>query len=392
MSSVPAQIRGRRACGVLLAIALLCAAWVSPWRPQAQNQGGRPVNEVQRLAPTARGPERSPFERGATYVWLEARAVRTTSRFVDAVAVSERGAGGDLKTRLTDPSGRELATLSVDRGAAAGDVLTFRTENDAMLRAVGKAGNESTLAWGNRQVYALFKDGAAAPDTALEWQGDLIRRRQGAPFDFLRDTLEVRTEWPEGFAAAAVRTSGTRPHPITGQPTRGTSLESFLRRDNVEVGRSRWYPEEQVYVWSLPNLTNGYMDAERLNETGGWTFTPDLAWTNVQNYAFHYFHTLVATQGFVADASVPAQPWLARLLEAVVPTVYANEPGCDGLHWLDSTIFRPCCDLHDACYARSGCSWRSWWEWYSSWRCTACNVAVAFCFVSRTDPYHQSYP
>jgi hypothetical protein len=380
------------ASGVLLAIALLCAAWVSPWRPQAQNQGGNAANELQRLSATARGPQPGPSERGATYVWLESRAVRTTSRFVDAVAVSERGAGGDLKTRLTDSSGRELATFAVDRGAAAGDVLTFRTGNDAMLRAVGRAASEATLDWGNRQIYALFKDQAAAPDAALEWRGDMIRRRHAPPFDFQRDTLEVRTEWPDGFAASAVRSNGQRPHPVTGQPTRGTSLESFLKRDNVEVGRSRWYPEEQVYVWSFPNLTNGFMDAERLKETGGWTFTPDLAWTNVQNYAFHYFHSTVANQGFVADMRTPSPSWLARVFDAVVPTVYANEPGCDGLHWLDSTIFRPCCDMHDACYSRAGCSWRSWWEWYSSWKCTACNIAVAYCFVSRTGPYQQSYP
>ena len=45
-----------------------------------------------------------------------------------------------------------------------------------------------------------------------------------------------------------------------------------------------------------------------MKDVGGWTFTPDLAWANVQTYAFHYFHTLMSTQGFVVGRGACGAP------------------------------------------------------------------------------------
>jgi hypothetical protein len=393
-SGIRLLMRHRRASGAMFTIAMLCAIGVSTWRPRAQNQEPAAPNAVRKLDPKVSPRSKSgASDRGATYHWLEERVVRVTSRFVDAVAVTERIAGGDLKTRLTDLTGRELATLAIDRLGSADDVLTFRAMGDDVpMRATGRSGTQPDLDWGNRQAYTLWNDRATAPDVELEWQGELMRSRVGRPVDFQRDTLEVRTEWSDGFAAAALRSAGQRPHPKTGAPSRGTSLESRLTRDNLEVGRSRWYPEEQVYVWSIPGLTIGYIDPVQLKDIGGWTFTPDLAWTNVQTYAFHYFHTLVATQGFVSEAQEPSPPWLARVIDAIAPTVHANEPGCDGLHWLDGSIFRLCCDVHDKCYEKYGCTYKSWWEWYSSWKCTMCNIVATICIATRYPPYSPAYP
>jgi hypothetical protein len=385
-------IRHRRVSVALLSLVMLCAAGTSMWRVAAQNQGVRSPNAVERLAPKAPAPPAAASDRGATFRWLEERATRVTTTFTDAVATTERIAGGDLRTSLTDAAGRELGEFTVDRIAAGSDVLTFKKGDEPVVRAAGRAGTQPSLDWSNRQAYAMWKDKADDPATALEWQGDLMRARGRAALDFGRDTLAVRTEWDDGFAAHGARSAGQRPHPTTGAPSRGTSFESRLLRDNVEVGRSRWYPEEQVYVWSVPGLTNGYLDAARMKDVGGWSFTPDLAWTNVQTYAFHYFHSVLQKQRFVADAKPAAGSWLARLANAIVPTVSANEPGCDGFHWLDYTIFRPCCDLHDRCYAKYGCSWRSWWEVWSSWRCDACNIGVTFCIISLYPPYSPSYP
>jgi hypothetical protein len=385
-------IRHRRVSVAVLSLVILSAAGTSMWRVAAQNQAVRSPNTVERLASNAPAPQRTASDRGATFRWLEERAIRVETTFTDAVATTERIAGGDLRTHLTDAAGRDLGEFMVDRVAAGSDVLTFKTGDQPVVRAAGRAGTQPSLDWSNRQAYAMWKDKADDPATMLEWQGDLIRGRGRPAVDFRRDTLAVKTEWGDGFAAHGARSAGQRPHPTTGAPSRGTAFESRLLRDNIEVGRSRWYPEEQVYVWSVPGLTNGYLDAERMKDVGGWTFTPDLAWTNVQTYAFHYFHTLTATQGFVAEATAPVRPWLARLADAIVPTVYANEPGCDGLHWLDYTIFRPCCDAHDRCYEKYGCSWRSWWEVWSSWRCTGCNIGVTFCIMSRYPPYSPSYP
>ena len=387
---VRACLLHKRAWVAVLSIAI-CATWGSTWRTRAQNQSVGASNAVQRLDAKAPARAVNPTDRGATYQWLDERAIRVTTTFADAVAVTERIPGGDLRTRLTDSSGRDLGEFAVDRVGAGSDVLTFK-KGEEFVRASGRPGVQPTLDWSNRQAYAMWKDKATDAAVALEWQGDLIRARSGPPVDFHERAVDVRTDWLDGFSAKATRTVGQRPDPRTGAPTRGTSLDSRLTRDNVEVGRSRWYPEEQVYVWSVPGLTKGYMDADRMKDVGGWTFTPDLAWVNVQSYAFHYFHTLIATQGFVSEAAPASRSWLARLAEAVAPTVYANEPGCDGLHYLDGTIFRACCDAHDRCYGKYGCSWRSWWEWWSSWSCVACNIGVTFCIISAHPPYSQSFP
>src|SRR5262249_731516 len=76
-----------------------------------------------------------------------------------------------------------------------------------------------------------------------------------------------------------------------------------------------------------------------------------------------------------------------RLANVVSPAVEANEPGCDGLHWLDNTGFRPCCDQHDRCYQKvvGGCSASSWYWgpwWGNTWQCSAWNTGVTCWFVT----------
>jgi hypothetical protein len=392
LRGVRTLVRHRRASAAIFSVALFCAIWTSTRRPTAQNQTPRGPGAAERIDAVAPARPLNPSDRGATYRWLEERAVRVTTTFVDAVAVTERIPGGDLRTRLTDSGGRELGEFAVDRVAAGNDELSFRRGGEQVVRAAGKPDGRLTLDWSNEQAYAMWKDKANDSAVALEWQGDVIRARGSRPIDFRGSTLDIRTEWLDGFTAKSTRSVGRRPHPTTGANSRGSSLESRLTRDNLEVGRSRWYPEEQVYVWSVPGLSSGYLDTERLNDVGGWTFTPDLAWANVQTYAFHYFHTLVATQGFVAGARPAPRPWLERLVQAVAPTVHANEPGCDGFHWLDNTIFRPCCDAHDRCYEKNGCTWKSWWQWWSGWTCNLCNLGVAICISSMYPPFSPAYP
>ena len=70
-----------------------------------------------------------------------------------------------------------------------------------------------------------------------------------------------------------------------------------------------------------------------------------------------------------------------------VRTTVVNEPGCDNLHWLDGSIFRACCDQHDRCYETNGCSASSWWwPFAGSWSCERCNVQVAYCFCTLSNP------
>ncbi len=182
------------------------------------------------------------------------------------------------------------------------------------------------------------------------------------------DVESIESEWPEGFVARTVEME---------EPA-GRLLFTRLFQNGAEVGRLGWYPDAQVLHWSFPGLTRGTLSPERLGKIGGrWPFTPDMAWGNVQSLAFHRFHTRMK-----AAAKPQEQGRLARLINLIMPTLSANDAGCDGLHWLDNSIVRPCCDNHDLCYQKYGCSYTSWWQVWTSWRCDACNTWVVFCFLT----------
>jgi hypothetical protein len=161
-------------------------------------------------------------------------------------------------------------------------------------------------------------------------------------------------------------------------------LVSRIFKEGAEVGRSTWYVDAQVFVWSFPGLTEAMLSSKELALIGGrWPFEPDLEWMNTQNLAFHRFFTLVKERGQVARRSGPLQ----RFLAFVVPSLHANEPGCDGLVWLNNTIYRPCCDVHDMCYYAMGCTATSWWwgsAWPWGWQCMACNAFAVACFAGST--------
>jgi len=128
------------------------------------------------------------------------------------------------------------------------------------------------------------------------------------------------------------------------------------------------------------------VSADHLQDYGGWPFGPDTTWLHLQTIALYQFKTTIDRNGFVAanrkDGDRPAPNVVTRLVHFISPTLYANEPGCDDLHWLDGTILRFCCDVHDLCYEKDGCNQRSWWMIWSSWSCTFCNASVVRCFVT----------
>jgi hypothetical protein len=285
---------------------------------------------------------------------------------------------GWYDTRLTDARGRTLAAFTVDRLNPAGEQLEFKMDGLTRLRVPGRTDRKPTLAWSGRQAYALWKDAQQPGPSHFEWRGSLIRRQGGAADDHAGALVEVETEWPDGFVARAARRTESRRHVKTGQTIRGTSWVGRLKRDGHALGSVEWREEEQVLTWSFPGLTDGYLDAERLERLGGWPFKPDAEWVNVQALAFHRFHS-ARPMNQVAERQ-PSR--IKRLLGLAVPALHANQAGCDGLHWLDRTIFRPCCDAHDRCYEKRGCSWSSWYTWYSGWRCDQCNAAAVFCFFS----------
>ena len=95
-----------------------------------------------------------------------------------------------------------LGEFAVDRVAPEDDVLTFKKEGQQFVRAAGRPGAQPTSRLEPiARPTPCGKTRRRIRQSALEWQGDLIRARGETALDFHRDTLEVRTEWGEGFAA-----------------------------------------------------------------------------------------------------------------------------------------------------------------------------------------------
>jgi hypothetical protein len=137
---------------------------------------------------------------------------------------------------------------------------------------------------------------------------------------------------------------------------------------------------ERIFTWVMPGVSEGAIAAEDLKQKyGGWLFTPDMVWMNLQTIGTFHWRTLMKERGSVARRQAPRNP----ILQFFAPTVAANDEGCDYLHWVDGTIFRPCCDVHDQCYDSNGCTYKTWWQW-GSWRCDICNGFVIGCFAGRT--------
>jgi hypothetical protein len=327
-------------------------------------------------------------DRGTTFHGLESQALRVTAVFEDAVATTERLPGGRLETRVTDRVGTPLATLAVTRSVGARDQIEFRAEGRRPVRAVGRSDLVPTLDWAARQAYALLRDGVAGSAARLEWRQNLLRPGR-ATRDVDAAIIEVRSEWPNGITAAAHWRAPQRdflPSPVVTD-----SFTTFLRKDGVDLGWVRYYSTEQVLAWSFGSQGEQHLDAQRLAAIGGWPFVPDMAWANVQAFAFYQLPALRAEQA--ARVAAPGG-WIARAVDFFLPTVHANEAGCDGLHWLDRTVFRRCCDQHDACYVRYGCTSQSWWwPFGSAWQCTSCNAGAFFCFntAGGDGPYYP-YP
>lgn len=353
--------------------ALLAGSIGSGWRLSAQSGTRSGAQAVSGRMPR---PAVTSGERGTTYDWLETKATKVTTRFADATVVAERAADGRTMTRVRDRIGNEVATLRVDHN----DAFEFAMPDGSSMRASRRQGVRPTLDWNSQQAYSLWKDGGAL-NVPLEWQDTLVRPRGARKRDVSSDTLQTDTEWAGGFSATVTKKIGSHVSVQTGRKISGLVFVSAFKQDGVEVGFSQWWPEEQMFAWSFPGLTDGYVDASRLSRDGGWTFVPDMAWLNTQNLAFQQFHTMVNTRGTVSERR---DGWLEKLGGLIAPKLLANEPGCDGLHWLDQSIFRPCCDSHDRCYERQdpACNASSWWRWWGGWQCDLCNIYVAFCFAT----------
>jgi hypothetical protein len=296
---------------------------------------------------------------GTTFHALEQKAGRVTTRFADGSAVAERGMDGHIRTWLYNAAGNEIATLHAEQsGSMRLDLLGATT-----LNTVRRPGLIPTLSWANEQAYALAKDDASG----LQWRGEVLRGR-GSP----QLPTEIEVEFEGGITAKTMR------YP--------DGYQTALYLHGTSVGRMRYKLKERELIFQFPGLTEGVLTSDKQKIIGGWRFTPTLAWMHVQALAFYQFHSAVKAKG-VARAEPtwfmkPELKWFQKAWEAVFPTVQAQD-GCTGLHWLDGTLFRPCCDIHDQCYIKYGCD-RYSWRWpasYASWSCLGCNTFAMLCFV-----------
>jgi hypothetical protein len=365
-------IRMLQWCALVVALAGLAS-----WRLAGAGAGPQsPQTSAVRIIPAGRPAGGAPGQKGATYYALEGRTTRFTTHFTDGTkAVAERAIDGDLETRLEDAQGNEINRFKVERGDGINDVLRYRPYGGTPVLAQPDPAVRQTLDWSNQQSYRLYRDRVAS-GTRLQWKGGLMRGGNAVPGDNERDVREVETQWANGLVARTVHRT---------VPKDGVVLVTRLTRDDVEVGLSNYLVRDRIYIWNMPGVSQGTIAANHLKaQYGGWPFTPDMVWMNLQALGTYHWATLLKEKGTVARQPSPRNP----ILNFFAPTLAANSAGCDGLNWLDGTSFRPCCDVHDNCYEAQtpACTMRSWWSW-GRWECDKCNQFVWVCFVLGVDSH-----
>ncbi|NJL50215.1 MAG: hypothetical protein HC909_00310 [Blastochloris sp.] len=311
-----------------------------------------------------------PTDAGGKLAELDSQLTRITTQFDDAYAVTERTADGRLSTSLFSLDGFGLASQETD--LVAGKLA---------IRGLGFAGEEvdlgvdaPTTEWANLQLYSAWLDQRAKAAGPLErsdweWQDGFYRPHTATAAKggsvqhgaVLEGRIQAVNSRFGAIEAYAVRER------VPAEPKAGanTDFATFTTRlidqsTGRPLGILRWFANSRVLVWDLPGLTSGYVDEQRLGQP--FPFEPGLGWSTLQAFGFLQMHTAIQIERLGNQAK--------------------NDPGCDGLHWLDNTIFRPCCDDHDRCYERNGCTAGSWWVFGASWSCIRCNIAVVFCFLT----------
>lgn len=326
------------------------------------------------------------IDMGATYRALDAQTVQVTTQFQQAVATTERTPNGNLTTTLHSLHGDLLGSLVVP---SAGSISFTSPDLASGVASIEAPDFVPSTDWANLQVMSLWRDlrsishrqGIAPDATQLAWDGPFVRPWQSSPLSgsqsgahgnmLEREALSVTSVYETTLGVEIVAISVRELSPTlatnrSGETFHGTfTTEVHNQVTGERLGIMRWFEEPRVFTWSFPGLTEGWADPARQQQA--FPFEPDLAWGNVQALAFWQAHS--------EQALVPSQ--IATKALALKDT-----EGCDGLHWLDDTVYRPCCDDHDRCYEKNGCTASSWWLVGTSWSCIRCNLEVVWCFIS----------
>jgi hypothetical protein len=344
------------------------------------------ANAAVQMVPAGQRHVGNPHEKGTTYYGLESRATQVTTKFRDGhVAVSERSLTGDVHTVLRDRNGNERAKLALNRVDGAHDTVYYEPVDGTAFQAISDPTVvHATLDWATRQAYGLSKDGTSN----LVWDSGVMRPKAVARRDTDADVEQLEIVWANGVVAKLSRRTYPRRLLAPGRYVEGPAMVTELTENGVAAGVGVWFERDQVYAYQPAGRVGSFfVGPEHLQQDyGGWGLVADTTWAAIQTIA-QYHYASVAAKSTTPVANSCGAPAPSRIAQFFFPTAYANEEGCDNLHWLDGTMIRICCDDHDRCYAKRGCGASSWWRFWSSWQCDFCNMEVVQCFLSGVQTY-----
>lgn len=394
---------------------------------------------------------------GASFDAISSRALEITTTFRDAYATTRKQADGRLETTLFDVKGKRLLELRRQPGEPSADVLPAGAR--WQHRVALDKDTVYAVDWNNAQAWLLWRDFKAARSDlssatmpAVVLEGTLLRvksvrdaeKKAKKDIDLDHETMAVETVYPE-YRALATKKEG-RPNLQPGG-VYATFTSRLQTADGTTLGYIRFFAKERIVSWTFASGERGITREERVK--GGFKFTPNMAWANVQAVRFHenpprkpLTPALIAAMSACAAgpsplnrlSPVPRQATTASIddrmrsffgrLRFLLPrpvgiatssplffgatwpgqalgmerapayaasTAPVQQPcdgvsdGCTGLHWLDGTVFRPCCDAHDLCFEKDcnqPCTKWSWIPFWQGWECTSCNIAAVLCFVT----------
>ncbi len=229
--------------------------------------------------------------------------------------------------------------------------------------------------------------GARLPLVKTQWQGGLLRpvaveSEQRLANEFLGETGASTLVYDDMFASSEKTGSGFRTtlwkrspgdHGLVTEEPNGPPLGLLVWNSTAERMSFSFGEQVSAGVWTD-------LDASVL-PGGHFPFEPSMAWAEIQ-IRQSWFQFLRAT------ARAASQTKAAGSL----PRTNLDTIGCDGLHFLDNSSLRPCCDQHDLCYMAgvthtgAACSYVSWfWPFCGqtpgcNWRCQQCNISAVVCF------------
>jgi hypothetical protein len=315
---------------------------------------------------------------GPTFDAIDATVSYVSIWFGDVKSTSIRRPDGAIESIVEDAQGR---------------VLARSYHRDGYLAASLAAPGEPRQVAGRlaRRSYATDWFARHLETTWRQHDGEL----RGSPAA-AREPVAVRTQFRDHFAYGVVTPAGKRK--AGAAYPKFTTV--FYDNQGQQLGLIRYYDKPKAVSWSFKNTQEGVAPYWRV--PGGFKFEPDMAWAGVQAMAFQQTRNPDGSKRVRASrAAAVASPGLferishawAKLADTIVPPLHAQSSDCDGLsdgctglHWLDDSIFRDCCDTHDQCFevnCQDPCTKWSWIWPFGNWHCAGCNVMAVVCFVTK---------